>query len=105
MKRPLLTTFIAGASALTAVLVAGVARSQAPAAAPNAEHRYSTQMVVLPGTLGSVVTITDHQEQKLHFYRLEEDRLELRDTVDLTKAGQSRIERKKASEPPAPATK
>jgi hypothetical protein len=48
-----------------ALSLAGVVRSQPAAAATTATHRYSTQMVIVPIGSAALMTITDHQEQKL----------------------------------------
>jgi hypothetical protein len=75
-----------------------------PTTRPSSIGRYSTQTVVLPGAMGAVVAITDHQRQTLYYYRMERDALVLQDTIDLAAAGQPRIARNEAKhETPEPA--
>ncbi len=61
---------------------------QAPSASAN---RYSAEVV--NGGSWSGLSITDHVENKHYFYIEKDDKyLELQAAVDLTKAGQQRIE-------------
>ena len=76
-----------------------VANSQAPAAATTIDHRYSTQMVGVPGMMAPLVAITDHREQKFYLYSSEKSGLALRTSFDLRKTGQPTIEVQEAAEP------
>jgi hypothetical protein len=92
MKRSSAIMSVAAAAVLIGVFLGGRATS-------SQDHRYSTQMVGVPGMIAPFVSITDNREQKLYLYSSEKSSLALRMSVDLTRTGQPMIEVQEAAEP------
>lgn len=99
-------TRIAQAGVLTAFVAAiasvDIASAGSPSTRPASPGRYSVESIVLPGGLGTTVSVTDHQDGMLYYYKLEGEALVLFATFDLSAAGQPTIKRVHA-EPPEPA--
>ena len=53
--------------------------------------RYSTQTFAVAGGTTAVTQITDHELNKIYYYKISEEGLALQDTIDLTKSGDQKI--------------